>query len=294
MRIALFAREVEYKWRERLCDVIKSFVERGAELVYYKDFYYKMVEKYRLNIPEGTLFSGSEDLGEKIDIFLCLGGDGTFLESLTLIRDREIPVAGINFGRLGFLTSADSIPGTEWIDVLTSGNFYIEKRTVLEVSSTSQIDGVFPFALNEVSIQRIDPSMLSVDVSVDGLKLPTYWSDGIVLATPTGSTAYSLSIGGPIVMPSSKAVIIAPIAPHNLNVRPLVVPEEAVMKITFNSRKGGALLCIDNRSVQIENNTEFVIKKANFDLNYISLKPSGFFDAIKEKLLWGADKRNSF
>lgn len=293
MRIALFARDIEYKWRDRLCFIINSLKDRGVVPVYYKDLYYKMVEKYRLNIPQGELFESVSDMPEGTDLLLCLGGDGTFLESLTLIRDSNIPVAGVNFGRLGFLTSADSTPGTDWIDSIVAGNYTIEKRCVLEVITPAKFNGVYPFALNEISVQRLDPSMLSVHVKIDGVSLPTYWSDGLVVATSTGSTAYSLSIGGPIVLPTAKVLIMAPIAPHNLNIRPLVIPEDSEVSISVTSRRSGATLCIDNRSLSLENGEEIIIKKANFELNYVSLKDSVFFEALRTKLLWGEDKRNN-
>lgn len=293
MKIAIFARSIDTKWHIRLSLVVAALLEREAELTFFAPFYKKAKQEYMLNLPVAETFSSHEDLPKDIDIFLCLGGDGTFLESLTLIQDRNLPVAGVNFGRLGFLTSADSAPSNRWIDMLFKGDYKIEKRTVLKVSSADKFNCMYPFALNEVSVQRQDPSMLSVTLKINGMELPTYWSDGIVIATPTGSTAYSMSIGGPIMFPTAKALIIAPIAPHNLNIRPLVVPDDTVIELVVTARKTGAILCLDNRTINVSSGDKFTISKAGFYMNYISLPASGFIGALKEKLLWGEDRRNS-
>ncbi len=293
MKIAIFARDIDLAWRDRLCFIIKTLVEKDVELCYYKPFYDKVKDDYRLNIPYGTRFSCNSELPADTDFFLCFGGDGTFLESLTLVKDRGIPVAGINFGRLGFLTTADLDPSLSWIDDLLSGNFKIEKRTVIKVESSNLPEDIFPYAINEVTVQRKEPSMLAVNVKVNGKTLPTYWSDGLVLATPTGSTAYSLSVGGPIALPASRILILAPIAPHNLNVRPLVVPDDTEIEISVSSRWKEAFLSLDNRSVLISSGESFRISKAEFELNYISLPSSSFIGALKDKLKWGQDKRNS-
>jgi len=293
MKIAIFARDIDLNWRDRLCFIIKTLVEKDIELYYYKPFYDKVKDEYRLNIPYGKRFSNNMELPPDTDFFLCFGGDGTFLESLTLIKDRGIPIAGINFGRLGFLTTADLEPSFSWIDDLLSGNFKIEKRGILKIESSKLPDDFFPYAINEVTVQRKDPSMLAVNVKINGSELPTYWSDGLVLASPTGSTAYALSIGGPIVLPKSKVLIIAPIAPHNLNVRPLVVPDDSEIEITVSSRWKEAILSLDNRSITIASGDTFKISKAEFELNYISLPSSSFIGALKGKLRWGEDKRNS-
>ncbi len=292
MKIAIFARDINEKWWSRLMSVLRELDVRGVELTYYRPFYTNMVNSTDIPIPAGDLFTGEHDLPSDTDIFLCLGGDGTFLESVTMVRDRDIPIAGVNFGRLGFLTSADS-QNEDWIDALTSKNYQIERRTVLTVSSGAIPPKFCRFALNEVSFQRKDPSMLAVYVKVNGMELPPYWSDGLVLASPTGSTAYSLSVGGPIALPGVKALILAPIAPHNLNVRPLVVSDDSVIEIHVESRKGSAIMSLDNRSFILPAGESVTISKADFELKYISLTEDSFIEALKEKLLWGKDKRNS-
>jgi len=292
MKIALFARDFETVWSDRLCLIIRTLLDKGASLCFYKPFYERIKSLHGFPFPNFETYIDFRDLPEDTDIFLCFGGDGTFLESLTHIREKSIPIAGINFGRLGFLTSADLNSGVAWIDDLLAGKYTIEKRTILKVVSDTLPEDFFPYAVNEVSVQRKDSTMIAVDLAVDGIELPTYWSDGLVVATPTGSTAYSLSIGGPIVLPVSKVWIIAPIAPHNLNVRPLVVPDGSVLDLSVHSR-GNAVLCLDNRDFPVLSGDSFKIIKAGFDLNYISMQKSSFINALKDKLRWGEDKRNS-
>jgi NAD+ kinase len=292
MKIAIFAREVREIWAERFISILNELKARGADIVYHKPFHLRFCRQNKTTLPEGSFFSNHIDLPDETDIFLCFGGDGTFLESLTLVREKKIPVGGINFGRLGFLTSAGTPGGDEWIARIFEGNFNIEKRSVLAVNSDIFPKGFCRYALNEVSFQRQDPFMLSVHVKINGMSLPPYWSDGLVLSSPTGSTAYSLSVGGPIAIPGVKALILAPIAPHNLNVRPLVVPDDAVIEIYVESRIKEAIISLDNRSISIPEKELFTITKAGFELHYLSFSMDGFIGALKEKLLWGEDKRN--
>ncbi len=292
MKIAIFAREIGDKWKERFFDILKELSFRGAEFSFYSPFYSIMSEYDNAKIPNGTMFTCDNDLSPETDIFLCFGGDGTFLESLTIIKDKNIPVAGINFGRLGFLTSVDSVLGDEWIDRLFSGNYKVENRGVLSIESNAIPKGFCKYALNEVSFQRHDPFMLAVHVKINGMQLPPYWSDGLVLASPTGSTAYSLSVGGPIALPGVKALILAPISPHNLNVRPLVVSDDSTIEIYIESRIGEAIVSLDNRSFAIPAGEIVTITMAKFELRYISFYGGNFIGALREKLMWGADKRN--
>ena len=236
------------------------------------------------------------ELNPDTDMVLALGGDGTFLRAINMLRGREIPIAGINFGRLGFLTSAKVEDGpNSWIEDLLEGNYSIQKRILLEVVSDSVPHGIYPFALNEFSIQRQNPSMLNIDIALSGEKLPSYWADGVVVSTPTGSTAYSLSVGGPIVTPDSDVFIIAPIAPHNLNVRPIVAPAESPLEISFSSKGSqSGVVTIDNNSFEVPVGSRFTLRKASYSADCIVFHNAGFIDALKDKLLWGEDKRNAF
>lgn len=238
-------------------------------------------------------FSGTGDMPRDVDIILSLGGDGTFLSSLTVAGNSGIPVAGINFGRLGFLTSAgrgDS--GCGIVDRMISGDYVVEQRTLLEVYYDGMPSGMYPFALNEVTMQRSEPYMIGIEVSIDGMRIPTYWADGLLIATPTGSTAYSLSVGGPVVVPQSSVFIITPMAPHNLNVRPLIVPDTSEIEVVIRSKGHRTMISADNRSAYAEENTVIKVKKAPFTLSCVSFGCDGFFEALNEKLLWGEDRRN--
>lgn len=276
MKIAIYFRELD-KWQLPSLELLeRELVAGGAGLCIY-----------------GRDFTCREDLPSDVDLFLSLGGDGTFLQALTYVGDRQIPVAGINFGRLGFLTTAKVEEGRlEWVKDLLEGRFTIEKRDILKISSDVLPDGFYPYAGNEITLQRQGAGMLTVDLKIDGKPIPPYWADGIVIATATGSTAYSMSVGGPIVVPSSKVLIIAPIAPHNLNVRPLVAPVDSQFELEFRSREGKATLTLDNRSLEVAEGDRFRITKGEYGFRYVSLSDNGFFGALRSKLLWGEDKRN--
>lgn len=228
---------------------------------------------------------------EESDLVLSLGGDGTFLESLRLVRNSGVPVAGVNFGRLGFLTSASSDEDFSWVDRIVNGDYTVRERALLKM----EMEGFeeYPYAMNEFSVQRRGANMLGVDLRLNGRAVPTYWADGVVISTPTGSTAYSMSVGGPVVMPDSDVLVIAPIAPHNLNVRPLVVPMETVVDVSFRARDGVATVSLDNRSYDVGQGTRIRIVKGEFGFRYVSLCEDSFITALQEKLLWGEDRRNA-
>ena len=293
MKAAIFVREVNDQWFERISFILRSLSGRGVKLFYYKSFCQHETNSGSCSVPEGGYFSDWSDLPADTDFLLCFGGDGTLLESISVMGERRIPVAGINFGRLGFLTSVDSQSGTEWIDKLLSGNYTVEERSMLEVSYSGFPAGFCRYALNEVSLQRNDSSLLSVQVTLNSVKLPVYWSNGLLLSTPTGSTAYSLSVGGPIVLPVVEAFLLVPIAPHNLNVRPLIVPEDSVITMFVEARNGKAMLNLDNRTVTIAEKEIITVSKAKCGLKYISFNPTNFINALEEKLLWGRDWRNN-
>ena len=241
-----------------------------------------------------TYFCTSE-LQPSTDMLLALGGDGTFLRAINMLRGSEIPIAGINFGRLGFLTSAKVEEGeNSWIDDLLKGNYTIQKRILLHVESDAIPHGIYPYALNEFSIQRQTPAMLRIDVGLGSERLPAYWADGVVVSTPTGSTAYSLSVGGPICPPNVEVLIIAPIAPHNLNVRPLVVAKDSVVELQAIDRKNrSVLLSVDNKDYVLPAGARIKVGCAPFSLKRVCIGKSSFIDALRSKLFWGEDVRNA-
>ncbi len=235
-----------------------------------------------------------EDIASDTDILLSVGGDGTFLSAARLAAAGDIPVLGVNLGRLGFL-SENRPEGIA--EILVRGEYVIENRTMLGAALSvptgdPEIDS-WPYALNEITLHRAGAAMLGVDVDIDGMRLPTYWADGLLVATSSGSTAYSLSVGGPIVMPEAKVLVIAPIAPHNLNVRPLVVPVTSVIDLSLQSRDERVMLTMDNRTVEMDPSTKVSVSMAQFSLKRVRLNASNFINALTGKLFWGEDIRNS-
>ena len=228
------------------------------------------------------------------DILLSVGGDGTFLAASALAAPCGVPVVGVNLGRLGFLS--ENRPENV-AKALLDGDYVLEEATVLTAVCDEEglfnEAGLWPFAFNEFTVHRTSSAILGVDVSVNGTPLPTYWADGLILSTSAGSTAYSLSVGGPIVMPGAKALIITPIASHNLNIRPLIVPDDAVVSFKVHSRDGKAIFTADNRSVEIPDGASVTMSMAQFSLKRVRLNSSNFINALTEKLFWGEDIRNN-
>ncbi len=234
------------------------------------------------------------DLRPGTEAVISVGGDGTFLSASKRVADSGIPIIGVNMGRLGFLS--ENKP-EDVAEALVKGEYRLENRTMLSASiSGTDVDGkidFWPYALNEVTVHRSGAAVLGISVCVDGEELPTYWADGLIVATSSGSTAYSLSAGGPICTPDSKVLIIAPIAPHNLNVRPLVVPETAEIEISIRSRDASAIFTMDNRTMTIGISARIRVSMAQFSLKRIRLSRSSFVKALVSKLFWGEDIRNN-
>ena len=227
-----------------------------------------------------------ENLQEKTDAVLAIGGDGTFLSASTIVHGTGVPLLGVNLGRLGFLS--ENKP-EDVAEPLLKGDFKVEPRTMLKVSC----DGKSTHALNEVAVSRLSAAMLGIDVCLDGQPLPTYWADGLLISTSSGSTAYSLSVGGPICTPQSRVLIIAPVAPHNLNVRPLVVPETSGITIKLHSRDGKFVLAADNVNSIESGDSEVEVCASSQPLGIVTLGKSSFIEALRTKLFWGEDVRNS-
>jgi len=295
MKIAILGRKLEGDNVYKAAGLVKILDKKGATLCYRNLFVNRMKEA-GIELPQGQIFSTFADFPGDVELVLALGGDGTFLSSLSFIADKPIPVAGINFGHLGFLASGEADTDAEKLtDDLLSGHFEVQERELLKVESILPADKFIPYALNEISFQRAQGSgILSIDVAINGRSLPTYWADGIILATPTGSTAWSLSLGGPVVMPGSNVITITPIASHNLNVRPLVVPSTSVVDVTVLSEKGSLVMAADNRQATFQNFCKARVCAATFPLRYISLSDNNFIKALQTKLHWGEDLRNNY
>ncbi len=235
----------------------------------------------------------AEDISSDTDIVMSVGGDGTFLSASKRVGNSGIPVLGINTGRVGFLSEYGP---EEACEAIISKSYTLEDRALLETRVNGEMresdSSFWPYTLNEISVLRGGASILGVDVCLDGNPLPTYWADGLLVSTSSGSTAYSLSVGGPICVPDSKVIIIAPLAPHNLNVRPLVVPDSTVVSISMRSRDKEVAMSMDNRNVRLSADSTLEVKVAQFSLKRVRLAKSSFIKALTTKLFWGEDIRN--
>ena len=263
----------------------------GKEELLSDSRFTSLLEELRDGGCDFTVMNPGEELSEGVEMLLSVGGDGTFLSSSVLAAARNIPIMGVNLGRMGFLS--ENRP-EDVAKALLSRDYTIENRTMLKAEVVTGQDDIdsWPYALNEMTVRRNGAAMLSVDVVIDGVRLPTYWADGLVVSTSSGSTAYSLSVGGPIVLPESKVFIISPIAPHNLNVRPLVVPDSSEISLKMHSRDGRFELSVDNRTVEVSEGTEVTVGMAQFSLKRVRLGRSNFINALTDKLFWGEDVRN--
>ncbi|MCD6332140.1 MAG: NAD kinase [Bacteroidales bacterium] len=294
-RVLLFGREFNKTFREPFKLLVKKIQSYQVECLIFEPFY-KIIQSWFEEdqiVSFDGFFRHHGEIQAENTIMLSIGGDGTFLEAITLVRDLGIPVAGINSGRLGFLAdiSREDIP--EAIDAIIRGDFEPEERALIRVESDQDLFGDFNFALNEITIhKRDDASMIKIHAWLNGSFLNTYWADGIIVATPTGSTAYSLSVGGPLVLPGTGNFILSPIAPHNLTVRPLVYQDGMTLKIRIEGRSGNVLVSADSRAVIIEDHIELIITRAPFTIITPQLHGYSFYQTLRNKLMWGVDKRN--
>lgn len=292
-KIAIFGRVFNSSVTPYVKNLFDYLNSKNIQIAIYDEFYDFLLQNS--NCPQGiATFSNHDDLPKDIDFLLSLGGDGTMLAAVSIVRDSGIPIAGINLGRLGFLANIQKNNIVEALEQILSNNYQIQKRALLAVKANNKelFDGE-NFALNDITVFRYDTSsMITVDATLNNELLNSYWADGLIIATPTGSTAYSLSCGGPIIMPGSGNFVITPISPHNLNVRPLVVSENMVLKLKLESRTEKFILSCDSKSETLSTETELTITKAPFTINLIRLENDGYFSTLREKLLWGIDVRN--
>lgn len=290
MKIAVFVKHFNDPFIGPIQHLFDELNRQQIQVVSFER--YREFLESKIKLPESHRFGGREEM-IKCDVVISIGGDGTLLDSVTVVRDTELPILGINTGRLGFLSNISTSEIDAAIHALIEGKYMLDPRMLLEVTSPQQDFGEFNFALNEVTIYKhSSASMIATHVNVDGRFLNTYWADGLIVATPTGSTAYSLSCGGPIIMPGSQNIIFTPIAPHNLNVRPLVVPNDVHIQLHAEGRDHDFLLTIDSKSFEINQEVEVHLNTAPFKVNLINLEHQYFFNTIRNKMMWGADKRN--
>ncbi len=292
MRIALYGREFNQSVLPFIQEVFAVLDRTGQEVLVQSQFneHLKAKSVYPKNI---VTFKGYDDLLGKADVLLSLGGDGTLLDTLAYVRDSQIPIMGINLGRLGFLASINKAEINKALEALLAGDYSIDKRSLLSLDSQNSLFVNENFALNDISIHRRDNSaMMIIHAYINGEFVNSYWADGLIIATPTGSTAYSLSCGGPILLPNAQNFVITPVAPHNLNVRPLVVPDNVQLTFEVEARSTKFLLTCDSRTETVEKTVKVNISKANFSINLIRLNNESFLTTLRNKLLWGIDTRN--
>ena len=293
MKVALFGRFYETKDKPYVEDLLLSLKKYEIEYIIFKPYCESF--SHDIVLDNITTFENDNELDHSIDYFITLGGDGTILRAATLIKDKNIPVLGINMGRLGFLANVSKKDIPKAVEMIVNKEFTIKERLLISVATTPAIDELTSvnFALNEVTISRNNTaSMVSVDTYLNGEFLTSYWADGLIMTTPTGSTGYSLSCGGPIIDPTARSFALTPIALHNLSARPMVIHEDTEVSMEIHGREKSYLLALDSRIMEVDTATKITIKKADFNIQMISLNGQTFFKTLREKLLWGQDHRN--
>lgn len=272
--------------------LLSALQEGKCTTFLYRDYF----EQVRSALPSGVIydtFSESADLDDSFDCLISLGGDGTLLDTVTLVRSKNIPVLGVNFGRLGFLASLGKEDIQSAVTALLERTYVIEKRTLIHLDSDVPLFGETPYALNEFAIHKRDTSpMIRIHTYLNGEFLNTYWADGLIVATPTGSTGYSLSCNGPVVFPESGSFVITPVAPHNLNVRPIVIPDNNVISFEVEGRTDQFICALDSRKETVDRNIQVAVRKESFTISLIRLNENNFLQTLRKKLAWGFDTRN--
>jgi NAD+ kinase len=292
MVIALFGKSVAQDNISHVQQLTNKLATCKCELIVFKSFFDLIRNKVKFENGTGT-FEKHSELKGRVDILISIGGDGTMLEAVTLVRDTGIPVMGINLGRLGFLSSISTSEIENAVDSIIARDYRLDQRTLVKLNQPKDLFGDLNYGLNDLTITRKDSaSLIVLHVYIDDLFLNTYWADGLIIATPTGSTAYSLSCGGPILTPGSANFVLTPIAPHNLTVRPVVIPSSSKIRIIAEGRDDQFLVSLDSRKSVIYSNFELLVEMAEFNVNVVQLSDMNFFATIREKLKWGLDARN--
>jgi NAD+ kinase len=289
--IAVYGKSFNYKNKAHIQQLFDCLKQKRMKYV-VEEAYMKLL-RTEINVQtDAATFSDFNQIKNETEVVFSLGGDGTILDAVVMVKDSGIPILGINFGRLGFLASIGKDHLETAITAIERGGYMVEKRSLLELQTNKPLFSD-SFALNDMTIQRRDQSsMITVNAYLNGELLNTYWADGLIIATPTGSTGYSLSCGGPIIYPNSGNFVITPVAPHNLNVRPMVVNDDVVLSFEVTGRGDSFLCTLDSRVAAIDSTWQLAIKKANFNANIIRLTDQSFLSALKSKLNWGSDQRN--
>jgi len=292
MRIAVFGRNINPVFHESLKRLFDILHLHHVDVTVYRPFGEYIRESLQLRIKELTEFSAHNEL-KNVDYFFSIGGDGAFLEAISLVRDSNIPMVGINSGRLGFLADVAQKDLESALARFFEKKYHLQSRSLIRLENNLGLFTEFPYALNEFTVHKQDTSqMITVHVEVGNDYLNSYWADGLIISTPTGSTAYSLSVGGPIITPTAANFIIAPIAPHNLAIRPVVIPDSEEIKLTVEGRGERYMASLDSRSDAFGSNVELKIRKADFTIKVLQFDNQSFYETLRNKLMWGLDKRN--
>lgn len=292
MKVAIYSRLMEEEQRGNVQIFFDELGRKKITPVIFQSFF-EQIREY-IQLPDHTItFSSPEQITGEIECVISLGGDGTLLDTVTLVRNKNIPIMGINFGRLGFLASIGQDEIKTAIQAIAKRTFVVDKRTMIHLDADLPLFGNVPYALNEFSVHKQDiAAMIKIHTYLNGEFLNTYWADGLIVATPTGSTGYSLSCGGPIVFPESGSFVITPVAPHNLNVRPIIVPDDNVISFEIESRSDHIICSMDARREMVSKNVSLAVRKESFDISLLRLGENNFLQTLHNKLTWGLDRRN--
>ncbi len=292
MTVALYSRQLNVRHAVFIQKLLHTLHDRGFQTLVHAPYYQQLRE--HLEVPNSfRTFSNHKDLHQHIECMFSLGGDGTLLDTLSFVRDYKIPVLGINIGRLGFLANIGKEEIDSALEALQKGSYVHDRRSLIELDSNKPLFGNVNYALNEFAIHKKDTSaMITIHAYINGEFLNSYWADGLIVSTPTGSTGYSLSCGGPILTPQSASFVVTPIAPHNLNVRPIVVPDDSVISFEIEGRGDNYLCTLDSRYETIDNSFHIAVKKCAFNIDLVRLADHNFLNTLTKKLHWGSDSRN--
>ena len=292
MIISIYGKTYNSEFNPYIKELFEKLGQNNVETIVYKPFLKFIRNNAGIDTTSMDVFENHNEIKDDVDFMISIGGDGTFLETIPFVRNYNIPIIGLNSGRLGFLANISKGEISSALDAIFEKKYEIESRTLIKLDSDINVFGELNFALNEITIQKKNSSMITIDVYLNDEFLNTYWTDGLIISTPTGSTAYSLSVGGPIIIPGSNNFILASIASHNLTVRPIVIPDNIIIKLKINSRNEMFFITADNRTSLIENSVKLTLYKADFKLKMLKLPNNNFYVTLRNKLMWGADKRN--
>ncbi len=293
MKVAIYGQAFHEQDKTCVMELLDE-LKNISSSVYIEEEFSQLVSEQNLDLDYGT-FSQISGLDSSFDMFVSFGGDGTMLRAVTYVKDLGIPIVGVNTGRLGFLSTFKKEDVRKVVREFVEGQYKIEERSLIEVMLNSELDEFedLNFALNEITVSRKDTtSMITVETYLNDEYLTSYWADGLIVSTPTGSTGYSLSCGGPVIAPTAKSLVLTPIAPHNLNARPLVISDDTQIRLKVSGREENHLVSLDSRIASISNGKEIRIRKSDFTIKMIEYKSESFLKTLRNKLLWGQDKRN--